>query len=92
MATYTITVNERTRKGKVLVALLYETGAISHRQTVTVEGKQYTVAVKKDYDSGWYCGQCEELPGALSQGRTIGKMLENMEEAIALVLDYEAEN
>ena len=92
MATYTITVNERTRQGKALVALLYEMGAISHSQSVTVDGKEYTVAIKKDYDSGWYCGQCVDLPGALSQGRTIGKLLENMEEAIALVLEYEAEN
>lgn len=92
MATYTITVNERTKRGKALVAYLFVIGAISHRQPVTVDGKEYTVAIKKDPDSEWYCGQCEELQGALSQGRTIGKLLENMEEAIALVLEYEAEN
>lgn len=92
MATYTITVNERTKTGKALVAYLFSIGAIGNRQTVTVDGKDYTVAIKKDPDSEWYCGQCKELPGALSQGRTIGKLLENMEDAIALMLEYEAEN
>ena len=46
---------------------------------------EYTILIHKDEKSGWYCGQCEQLPGAISQGATYEELMENMKEAISLI-------
>jgi predicted RNase H-like HicB family nuclease len=49
---------------------------------------EYT-AVIKEIEDGWYMAQCEQVPGALTQGRTVEEALENLKEAIILVLETE---
>lgn len=49
---------------------------------------KYTVIIQKDPESGWYVGQCEQVPGAISQGETFEELMENMKDAISLMLEY----
>jgi predicted RNase H-like HicB family nuclease len=50
---------------------------------------EYTAIFKKQ-SNGWYFAQCEQLPGAMTQGRTIMEARENLKEAISLVLETES--
>ncbi len=52
---------------------------------------EFTVAVLKDPKSKCYIGQCVEVQGAFSQGRSLEELLSNMKEAISLVVDYRRE-
>ena len=52
---------------------------------------EYT-AIITDVGDGWYMGQCEQVPGAITQGRTVEEVQENIKEAIALVLESEKEH
>ena len=49
-------------------------------------------AIIEETPSGWYIAQCEQVPGALTQGRTIEEVEENLKEAIELVLESEKEH
>ncbi|MHB1909364.1 MAG: type II toxin-antitoxin system HicB family antitoxin [Nitrososphaerales archaeon] len=49
--------------------------------------RTFTVRMKEDPDSGWFAVQCVELPEAISQGKTKKEALENIKEAIELVLE-----
>ncbi|MDG6996442.1 MAG: type II toxin-antitoxin system HicB family antitoxin [Nitrososphaerota archaeon] len=49
--------------------------------------RSFTVSLKRDPDSGWYAVRCVELPEAISQGKTEEEALENIKEAIELVLE-----
>jgi len=51
---------------------------------------EYT-AIIKEIEDGWYMGQCEQVPGAMTQGRTIEEVRENLKEVIPLILECEAE-
>ena len=48
---------------------------------------EYSVIIHKDEKSGWYTGKCVQVPGAVSQGRTLGELTENMKDAISLMLE-----
>jgi predicted RNase H-like HicB family nuclease len=52
---------------------------------------EYT-AIIKEIEDGWYMGQCEQVPAAMTQGRTIEEVMENLKEAIMLVLEDETED
>ena len=52
---------------------------------------KYT-AIIKEIEDGWYMGQCEQVPAAMTQGRTIEEVMENLKEAISLVLEDEMED
>ena len=52
---------------------------------------EYT-AIIKEMSNGWYFAQCEQVPGAMTQGETIEEALENLQEAIHLVLEAEREH
>jgi len=52
---------------------------------------EYTAIIQKT-PSGWYIGQCEQVPEALTQGRTIEEVKENLKDAINLVLEDDKEN
>jgi predicted RNase H-like HicB family nuclease len=52
---------------------------------------EFTAIIKKS-KSGWYIGQCEQIPGALTQGKTIEEVKENLKEAIALILEDEKDD
>ena len=47
---------------------------------------EYTVCIEKNED-GWLTGQCEQLPQAISQGKDMDDLMENMKDAIELVLE-----
>ncbi|MDL2309031.1 type II toxin-antitoxin system HicB family antitoxin [Bacteroidales bacterium OttesenSCG-928-C03] len=49
---------------------------------------EYTAIIEKT-DDGWYVAQCLEVPGALTQGKSIEEVKENLKDAIKLCLDYE---
>ena len=44
-----------------------------------------------DRDGAWWIGYVDELPGANTQGRTLGEARENLREAVALVLEANRE-
>lgn len=47
---------------------------------------EYTVIIHKDEESGWYTGKCVQVPAAMSQGKTIAELMDNMKDAISMVL------
>lgn len=49
---------------------------------------EYTVIIEKDPKTGTYTGQCVQLPAAISQGDTYEELMENIKDAIHLVLEY----
>jgi len=51
---------------------------------------EYTAIVRKT-KSGRYIAQCEQLPAALTQGDTEEEALENLQDAINLILETEKE-
>ena len=51
---------------------------------------EYTAIVKKT-KSGHYIAQCEQLPAALTQGDTEEEAMENLHDAIYLILETETE-
>jgi len=51
---------------------------------------EYTANIKK-MSNGWYFAQCEQVPNAITQGETIEDAIENLKEAISLVLEAEKE-
>jgi predicted RNase H-like HicB family nuclease len=51
---------------------------------------KFTAIIEKSED-GWYVGQVEEMPAALSQGRTIVEVKENLLDAIHLLLQTNRE-
>ena len=48
-------------------------------------------ALIKKTDDGWFFGQIEEVPEAMSQGKTIEELIENLSDALSLVLDLRRE-
>ena len=46
---------------------------------------EFTAIIEQEGD--WYIGYCLEIPGANGQGRSKEEALENLAEAIALVLE-----
>ncbi len=45
---------------------------------------EFTAIIEKDED--WYIAYCAEIPGANGQGKTKSECLENLSEAIDLIL------
>jgi len=43
----------------------------------------YNFDLKITHEDGWYSIQCKELPGAISQGKTIDEAMGNIKEAIS---------
>jgi len=52
---------------------------------------EYT-AIIKEIEDGWYFAQCEQIPGAMTQGETIEEATENLKDAIRLMLEDEMED
>ena len=48
---------------------------------------EYSIIIEKNPETGWYCGQCKQLPEALSQGQTLDELMTNMKEAIELAIE-----
>jgi len=49
---------------------------------------EYTALIKES-PNGWYIAQCEQVPGAITQGKTTEEAVTNLKEAIQLVLEAE---
>ncbi|MBO6058235.1 MAG: type II toxin-antitoxin system HicB family antitoxin [Bacteroidales bacterium] len=52
---------------------------------------EYSIIIEKNPETGWYCGQCRQLPEALSQGKTLDELMANMKEAIELAIECREE-
>jgi predicted RNase H-like HicB family nuclease len=52
-----------------------------------MKNAELTVIIQKDADSGWYVGQIEEFPAAISQGKTIDELKDNLNDALKLLLE-----
>ena len=50
----------------------------------------YTAIIEQSED-GWYVGQVQEIPEAISQGRTIEELTQNLLDALEMVIDYHRE-
>ena len=48
-------------------------------------------AIIEQGESGWFVGQVEEVPAAISQGETIEKLKANLLYALRLILDTNKE-
>lgn len=42
----------------------------------------YNFTIKVKEEDGWYIVRCEELPGAISQGKNLDEAMNNIKEAI----------
>ena len=51
---------------------------------------EYTAIIEQTSD-GWYIGHCAEVPNAHTQGVTIEEVVENLKEAVDLILSCERE-
>lgn len=51
---------------------------------------KFTAIIEQD-DEGWYVGQVEELPAAISQGKTVEEVKANLLDAVYLLLDVNRE-
>lgn len=52
---------------------------------------EYSIIIEKNPETGWYCGQCSQMPEAMSQGATLDELMQNMKEAIALAIECRKE-
>lgn len=46
-------------------------------------------AIIEQSSDGWYVGQIEEFPAAISQGKTIDELKKNLLDALQLILETE---
>ena len=58
---------------------------VSNQDTNTSIKRQFTIRYQTEQEGG-FSGQCLELPGAISQEETIEELIENMKDAINLIL------
>jgi predicted RNase H-like HicB family nuclease len=52
---------------------------------------KFTAIIEKSED-GWYVGQVEEMPAAISQGKTIAELKENLLDALRLLMEVNRES
>jgi len=50
----------------------------------------FTINIQQNQD-GWLSGQCEQLPEAISQGKDMDDLMENMKEVIEMALEFKQE-
>ncbi len=56
-----------------------------------MEPKATFTALIKETDDGWFYGQVEEVPEAMSQGKSIDELIENLSDALSLILELRRE-
>lgn len=56
-----------------------------------VMARKFHVVIDKDED-GWYVGSVPEIPGCLTQGKSMPELMRNIKDAIQLCLDVEKEH
>jgi predicted RNase H-like HicB family nuclease len=52
---------------------------------------EYTAVFEK-MDNGWYFAQCEQMPNAITHGRTIAEAKENLQEVITMLFEIQKED
>jgi predicted RNase H-like HicB family nuclease len=52
---------------------------------------ELNILIQKDPESGWFVGQIEEFPAAISQGETIDDVKANLLDALDLLLETQRE-
>ncbi len=52
---------------------------------------KFTAIIEKSED-GWYVGQIEEMPAAISQGKTIEELKANLIDALQLIMEVNRES
>jgi len=58
------------------------------KESFIILAMTFTAIIEQD-ESGWFVGQIEELPAALSQGETIDELKVNLLDAIRLILNID---
>ena len=48
---------------------------------------EYTIRIKKNPQTGWLTGQCEQIPEAITQGKDMAELMFMIEDAIKLCLE-----
>jgi len=48
-------------------------------------------AIIKETNDGWFIGQIEEVPEAMSQGKTLEELIENLSDALNMILEMRRE-
>lgn len=51
---------------------------------------KFTAIIEKG-ENGWFVGQVQEIPAALSQGKTIQEVKDNLLDALKLILEVNKE-
>ncbi|MEM8894425.1 MAG: type II toxin-antitoxin system HicB family antitoxin [Bacteroidota bacterium] len=49
-------------------------------------------AIIEKTEDGWFVGQVEELPAAISQGKTIEELMDNLQDAVKLLHETNRES
>jgi len=57
-----------------------------------MKNAELTIIIQKDSEFGLYVGQIEEFPAAISQGKTINELKENLVDALKLLLSTQKES
>lgn len=63
-----------------------DTASIVNGTSTPRLSNRFTAAYEKT-DDGWWVGQVLEVPGALTQGKTLDEARGNLEEALTLILE-----
>ena len=51
---------------------------------------EYTIRVQRE-ENGWYSGQCEQVPEAISQAPTLNELKANIAECIKMIFQFRQE-
>jgi DNA-binding transcriptional MerR regulator len=65
--------------------------ATPKEEQVAADGQTFTVVLTPDLEDGGYTVQCQEIPGAISEGDTEQEALDNIIEVLEEVLRFEKE-
>ncbi|MBI5569148.1 MAG: MerR family transcriptional regulator [Desulfomonile tiedjei] len=64
---------------------------IPREEKILVGDKAFTAILTPDLEDGGYTVTCREIPAAISQGETMQEALDNLQDAIKLCVEAEAE-
>jgi predicted RNase H-like HicB family nuclease len=56
-----------------------------------MKNAELNIYIQKDEESGWFVGQIVEFPAAISQGKTIEELKENLIDALKLLLETQTD-
>lgn len=64
-----------------------ETAArLENRAGRPYNGDMATLTLEYWTDGGWYCGRLREVPGAISQGKTLNSLQNNIRDAYRMLM------